>query len=94
MVNHHVILWLTLTQTYLTMFQLCSQQLGTYICAYVTYTKPKILQIAVLDDFLTSTLIYVRKCTLKQSVRQIRKASNVTCFSFHVLYPSSYDFKS
>ena len=22
------------------------------------------------------------------------KARNVTCFSFHVLYPSSYDFKS
>ena len=81
-------------QTCLTMFQLCSQQLGTYICAYVTYTKPKILQIALLDDFLTSTLIYVRKCTLKQSVRQILKASNVTWFSFHVLYPSSYDFKS
>ena len=29
MVNHHIILWLTLIQTCLTMFQLCSQQLGT-----------------------------------------------------------------
>ena len=27
MVNHHIILWLTLIQTWLTMFQLCSQQL-------------------------------------------------------------------
>ena len=28
MVNHHIILSLTLIQTWLTMFQLCSQQLG------------------------------------------------------------------
>ena len=29
MVNHHIILWLTLIQTCLTMFQLCSQQLSS-----------------------------------------------------------------
>ena len=28
MVNHHITQWLTLIQTWLTMFQLCSQQLG------------------------------------------------------------------
>ena len=32
MVNHHIILWLTLIQTCLTMFQLCSQQLGSDSC--------------------------------------------------------------
>ena len=35
-----------------------------------------------------------RTCTLKQSVRQIFETSNVTCFSFHVLYASSSDFQS
>ena len=31
MVNHHIILWLTLIQTCLTMFQLYSQQLGLFM---------------------------------------------------------------
>ena len=30
-----------------------------------------------------------RTCTLKQSLRQFLKTNNVTCFSFHVLCPSS-----
>ena len=75
---------------------------------YVTYSKSKMLQIDVLDYFLTSTLTNTlfqfpeqvkelqgirRTCILKQFVRQILK-TNVTCFSFYVLCPSSYDFKS
>ena len=62
-----------------------------------------------IDYFLRSTLTntlfqfpdYVkhlseirRTCTLKQSVRQILKTNNVTCFSFRVLCPSSHDSKS
>ena len=77
--------------------------------AYVTDSKSKILQIAVLDYFLTSTLTntlfqfpeYVKQLQeirhtfiLKQFVRQILKTNDVTCFSFYVLCPSSYDFKS
>ena len=32
MINHHIILWLTLIEVWLTMFQLCSQQLGHFQC--------------------------------------------------------------
>ena len=34
-----------------------TQALINRLCAYLTYTKPKILQIPVLDYFLTSTLM-------------------------------------
>ena len=85
------------------------QALTNCVRAYLTYSKSKILQIVVLDYFLTSTLTntlfqfpdYVKElyeirhtCTLKQSVRQILKTNNMTGFSFHVLCPLFYDFKS
>ena len=78
----------------------------TNCVAYVMYSKLEILQIAILDYFLTSILSntlfqfpeYVKQpyqirhtCTLKQSVCQIVKTNNVTCFSFYVFCPLSYD---
>ena len=85
------------------------QGLANPVHAYVTYSKLKILQIAVLDYFSTSTLKntflqlpwYVKQlseirctCTFMQSVCQIPKTNNMACFSFHVLCLSSYNFKS
>ena len=46
MVNHHIMLWLTLIQTCLTVFQLCSQQLG---CINITKNIRKALDDGNID---------------------------------------------
>ena len=58
------------------------QALTNHARAYVTYSKSKILEFAVLDYFLTSTLTN----TLFQFPEYVKE--------LHDLCPSSYDFKS